>query len=374
MLSCFHFFSSKQDLCKIFKVVEQEFSIKYCLIEANQEGGKEEVPQMEFATIEEIADDFTATHSIAPRCMIAPKTEVIELYWRRMQRDGTARYCMNLLEYTNGVQLKGMEKHEDLTCEFYVYINREHETEFSAALFKSMIREIRRNCVRVKNTAPTYIGKELYKDRENRVFCGERCSAFTVTAANEAKEWYRCPKVRKFADGSFREKLSFLQRVFEGKEIKDYSEERKNFSEDFQIYRVAEGAVWRIKDLNLLKEVFALFDDEVKVPSSPGTSTAMEYLCEASVYVASAQKPDGIRMLLEQMHFIPEKGYHCGCEGIVKILLNGSNFQKCKTSLANADRDTKALVKKILEGLTDKKMAGKRNELVDMLKRDLEKK
>ena len=371
MLNSLHFFASKQDLCNIFQTVEWEFPVKYCLTKADQDPGREELPKMEFDTIEEIADDFTAAHSIAPHCLITPKTETLEVYRLRMQRDDVVRYGADYRKNTNGVLLKGMEKHEDLTCEFYVYIDREHETEFSSALFKSVIREIKRNCVRVKNTAPTYIGKEMYQERENRIFHGERCGAFTVTAANEAKEWYRRPKVREFADKPFREKLSFLQRVFDGKEIKDYEKERKDFSEDFEIYGLAGGAVWGIKDLSLLKEVFALFSDEVKVPSSPGTSTAMEYLCEASVYAASVQKPDGIRMLLEQLRYVPEKGYHCGCEGMIRILLKAKNFDKFKTGLANVDRDTKALVRKILEGITDKRMAGKRNELADMLKQDL---
>ncbi len=367
MQRCLHFFASKQDLCNIFKAVEQEFSIKYCVTEAKQAVCKEGPPQMAFNAIEEIADDFTAAHSIAPLCLITPKTEVVRVYRRRMQRNDIVRYCMDLPEYKNGVQLRGMAKHKDLTHEFYVYLSREQETEFSAALFKSMVREIRKNCVRIKNTAPTYLGKELYGDRANRVFYGERCGAFTVTDAKEAKVWYRRPKVREFAERSFEEKLSFLQRVFEGKEIKDYAEERKNFSEDFEIYGVAEGAVWSMKDLSLFREVFALFDDEVQVPSYPGTATAMEYLCEASVYAASSQKPDGIRILLEQLHYIPEKGYHCGCEGIVKILLKGNHFEKFRASLSNADSDTKAFVSKILDGLADKKMADKRKELLEEL-------
>ena len=366
-----HFFASRQDLCNMFKAVEREFSIQYCLTQADQDAGMETPPQMAFDTIEEIADELTAAHSIAPLCLITPKMEAIKVYRRRLQREDIARYCVELLEHTNAMQLRGMEKHKDLTCEFYVYLNRAQETDFSAALFQCAIREIRRNCVRVKNTAPTYIGKEMYQEREDRIFYGERCGAFTVTAANEAKEWYRRPKVREFADRSFTEKLSFLQRVFDGKEIKDYQKERKNFSEDFEIYGIAESAVWRIKDLSLLKEVFALFDDDIKVPSFPGTSTAMEYLCEASVYVASLQKPDGVRILLEQLHDVPEKGYHCGCEGMIRILLKRNYFVQFKTGLANANRDTKELVRKILDGFTDQKMAGKRKELGDMLQQDL---
>ena len=76
-------------------------------------------------------------------------------------------------------------------------------------------------------------------------------------------------------------------------------------------------------------------------------------------------------MLLEQLRYVPEKGYHCGCEGMVRILLKGKNFDRFKTSLADADRDAKALVKKILEGMTDKRTADKRDELAGMLGRDL---
>lgn len=95
-----------------------------------------------------------------------------------------------------------------------------------------------------------YKAQEGTNAEQPSLFCF--CGAFTVTAANEAKKWYRRPKVREFADRPFREKLSFLQRVFDGKEIKDYEKERKDFSEDFEIYDLAEGAVWGIKDLSLL--------------------------------------------------------------------------------------------------------------------------
>lgn len=64
MQRCLHFFASKQDLCNIFKAVEQEFSIKYCVTEAKQAVCKEGPPQMAFDTIEEIADDFTAANPL----------------------------------------------------------------------------------------------------------------------------------------------------------------------------------------------------------------------------------------------------------------------------------------------------------------------
>lgn len=119
--------------------------------------------------------------------------------------------------------------------------------------------------------------------------------------------------------------------------------------------------------MSILTDVFGLFDDGVRVLSPPGTSTTMEYLCEASIYVASAQKPDGTRILLDYLCQIPERGYHCGCEGIIRILLRKKYFEKFRISMKDTAEDTKKLVKKILEGLTDKNTEDQRKELIEML-------
>lgn len=287
-------------------------------------------------------------------------------------RDDIKRYRMSYPDNQNSIMLKGMQKHKDLTFDYYVHIAREFETEFSGMLFKRIIREVKRNCVSIKYTAPVYIGKEMYKNKDRLVFSGERTSAFTVTNTDEAKEWYRQPKLRAFADKSFTEQLAFLQDVFYGKELKNYKEEEKNFSENYQIYRIAASQPWRIKDLSLLKEIFALFDDDIKTPAAfKAMATAMEDLCDASVYVASRQKPDGIRILLEHLHDIPKKGYHCGCEGIVRILLKKKYYERFKICLTDVTDDTKVLVKTILESITDKKTAGQRKELINLLNQEL---
>ena len=105
--------------------------------------------------------------------------------------------------------------------------------------------------MRIKYNTLVYIGKEMYKNKKELVFCGECCGCITVTEADEAKEWYRNPKVRAFADKSFAEQLSFLQDVFYGKVLKYYEEEQKNFMEDFQVNAVALSQPWGIKDLSL---------------------------------------------------------------------------------------------------------------------------
>ena len=372
MIDTICFFASKKDICNIFLKIEQDFDIKYCMTRADKKVDEKGMPRMEFNTIEEIVDDCHAVHMIQPFYLLTPKTEVMKKCRQALKdRDDIERYRMDYTENRNSVLLKGMRKHEDLTFDYYVHIDRKMETEFSALLFKRIVREVKRNCVRIKYNTPVYIGKEMYKNKKELVFCGERCGCITVTEADEAKEWYRNPKVRAFADKSFAEQLSFLQDVFYGKVLKNYEEERKNFTEDFQIYEVALSQPWGIKDLSLLKDIFGLFDDSVRVLSHLGTSTAMEYLCEASIYMASGQQPDGIRILLDYLCQIPERGYHCGCEGIIRILLKKKYSEKFKTSIEDIAEDTKKLVKKILEGLNDKNTGNQRQELIEMLNSSL---
>jgi len=374
MIDTIYFFASKEDICNIFHAIEQEFDIKYCMTKVDTDAGKQGMPKMEFDTIEEIVDDCHAAHKIQPFYLIAPKTEVMKTYQQvLLNRDNIEeRYRMDYTENRNCVMLKGMQKHEDLTHDYYVHIARRLETEFSGMLFKRIVREVKRNCVKIQyNTTLAYIGKEMYKDKRKLVFSGERSGCFTITEMDEAKEWYRSPKVRAFADQTLEEQISFLRDVFYGKELKDYWKEKEKFSEDYQIYRVAMSQPWRIKDLAFQREIFSLFDDGVLVESPFGPRTAMEDLCEASVYVASTQKPDGIRILLNHLCWIPEKGYHCGCEGIVRLLLKKKYFEKFKMGMENVTEDTKKLIKKILEGLTDKKTENQKKELIDLLNSEL---
>ncbi len=372
MIDTIYFFASKEDIRNIFHMVEQEFDIKYCMTTVDKKAGEKEMPKMEFDTIDEIADDCHAAHAIQPFYLIAPKTEVMKTYRQALKdQDDIERYRMVYPENKNSLLLKGMQKHEDLTYDYYVHIARELETEFSGTLFKRIVREVKRNCVLIKYSSPIYIGKEMYKEKEKFVFHGERCGCVAITETGEAKEWHRSPKVREFVDKPFQEQLSFLRDVFYGRELINYEKEKKEFTEDFQVYAAAMALPWGIKDLALLKEVFALFDDEVKTPAPSGTTTAMENLCEASVYAASVQKPDGIRILLDNLQWIPEKGVHCGREGIVKLLLKRKYFERFQAGLGDVAEDTKILVKNILEGLTDKRTAEQRKELTAMLHHEL---
>lgn len=372
MIDTIYFFASRKDICNIFLEIEKEFDIKYCITRADKKTEEMGIPRMEFDTIEEIADDCHAAHKIQPFYLLAPKTEVMKTYQQALKdQDDIVRYCMNYTDNKNSILLKGMQRHEDLTHDYYIHINRKSETEFSGMLFKKLVREVKRNCVRIKYNTPVYIGKELYKSKEELVFCGERSGCFTITETDEAKEWYRSPKVRAFADQTFPEQISFLQDVFYGNKLIDFKKEQKEFSEDYQIYMVAMSQPWRIKDLASLREIFSLFDDSVLTADAFSPMTAMEGLCEASVSVASAQKPDGIRILLDYLCRIPEKGYHCGCEGIVRLLLKKKYYEKFKTSVENAAEDTKILLKKILEGMTDKKTEAQRKEMIDILNSSL---
>lgn len=368
MIDTIYFFASREDICNIFHEIEREFDIKYCMTKADKDAGEKKMPRMEFDTIEEIADDCHAAHKIQPFYLIAPRTEVMKTYQQKLKdRDDIERYCMDYKENRNSVLLKGMQQHEDLTHDYYVHIDRKFETEFSGMIFKRIVREVKRNCVRIKYDTSVYIGKEMYKSKRELVFSGERSKCFTVTETDEGKEWYRSPKVRAFADKTLKEQISFLQDVFYGKKLIDYKREYEEFSEDYQMYQVAMSQPWRIKDLTFLREIFSLFDDDVFVPAPFSQMTAMENLCETSVYVASLQKPDGFRILLDCLCWIPEKGYHCGCEGIIRLLLKKKYYEKFKMSMENVTAKTRELLKKILEGLTDKNTENQRKELMEML-------
>ncbi|MCM1089345.1 MAG: hypothetical protein NC092_07960 [Butyrivibrio sp.] len=189
--------------------------------------------------------------------------------------------------------------------------------------------------------------------------------AFSVTESDETKGWN--PRVREltaFYNKDIKQHISFLCDVFYGRELKDYSEEKRKFSKDFQFYILSMSKLWEIEDLTSLKEVFALFDDEVLMPAPSDTRTAMKELCEASVHSAS-RKPDGIRILLDHLCEIPQRGYRCGCEGIVRLLLQKKYFDKFKMSIGDVTEDTRELLKRILEGLPDKRTVERRRELLE---------
>ncbi len=158
MIDTIYFFASKKDLCIIFAAVEQEYDIKYCATQADKEVCKSEMPKMEFDTINEIADDCHAAHLIQPFYLITPKNQPMVRYRQALKdRDDIERYRVIYPENKNSVLLKGMQKHMDLTFDYYVHIARTLETEFSGMLFKKIVREVKRNCVKIKYSAPIYI-------------------------------------------------------------------------------------------------------------------------------------------------------------------------------------------------------------------------
>ena len=111
--------------------------IKYCATQADKEACKSEMPKMEFDTINEIADDCHAAHLIQPFYLITPKNQAMVRYRQALKdRDDIERYRVIYPENKNSVMLKGMRKHEDLTFDYYVHINRQMETEFSAPAFQ----------------------------------------------------------------------------------------------------------------------------------------------------------------------------------------------------------------------------------------------
>lgn len=365
MIDVIYFFASNKDLCNIFGVIEKEFDIKYCACYAYAENDKK--ADIEFNEIEEIADSYGEIY------YIVQKTQI-------MQTD-----CYVLEDQTRKRYVTKCDNHNCLTFrtpannpngyegDYEVHIPKEYKTEFTEALFKRIVREIKGNCMKIEYITPLYVGKEMYKNIGDYIFLSQR-SLFPliVTETNEAKRWWKNPNVRKFMDKPIIEQLPFLQDVFSQKRLKNFelsNIQRKDWTEDHEIY---EGIMYKLlinKDLSLLKDVAALFDDGVKVKEPfYMMKTAMEELRDIEIDWAFSQKADGIKILLENLKNVPSAGFHCGNKEVIKTLFKKKYYETFKESLLNVADDTREIIRNTVEDISDKRLLKQVNEVIGLLK------
>ena len=229
MINSIYFFASKKDLGNIFRAIEKEFDIKYCANYVYAEAENDEKPNIEFNAIEEIADNSWELY------YIVHKTQDMHTICQVLQDEKTVRYITECKDHhclTFRTKYKNPNGYEG---DYEVYIPRKYETEFTGALFKRIVREVKRNCVRIKHISPFYVGKEMYKNIGDYVFYGQ-CFRFEciVTETDTAKRWWRNPNVRAFMDQTMSEHLQFLQDIFSNKELQDL--DFHNPTEQYEIY------------------------------------------------------------------------------------------------------------------------------------------
>lgn len=365
MIDTIYFFASNNDLYNIFGLIEREFDIKYCACYAYAENGKK--ADIEFNKIEEIADSYREVY------YIVQKTQIMQTYCYMLEDEKKERYvtrCDDLNCLTFRTAAKNPNGYKG---DYEVHIPREYETEFTGALFKRIVREVKRNCVKIKYISPLYVGEEMYKNIGGYILLSQR-SLFPliVTEKNEAKRWWKNPNVRKFMDKPIIEQLPFLQDVFSQKRLKNFglsNIQRKDWTEDHEIYEGIMYKLWINKDLSLLKDVAALFDDGVKVKEPfYMRKTAMEELRDIEIDWAFSQKADGIKILLENLKNVPSAGFYCGNREVIKTLFRKKYYETFKESLLNVTDETKEIIRNTVENISDKRLLKQVNEVIGLLK------
>ena len=86
MTNAIYFFASKQDLCNIFKSIENEFEIKYCANYVYDDANHDEQPRIAFHTIEEIADSYGELY------FIVPKSQTMHTICQTLHDEAKVRY------------------------------------------------------------------------------------------------------------------------------------------------------------------------------------------------------------------------------------------------------------------------------------------
>lgn len=365
MISAIYFYATEQDLHNIFRAVEQEFAIKYCanyVYAQSDEAGK---PVTEFHTIDEIVDSRGELYWIVQR------TQEMETRCQTVNIKTGARY---ITECPDDGYLTFRTKYENpngYEADYEVYIPRARETEFSGLLFKKIVREVKRNCVKIKHVAAFYVGEEIYRNIRQYVFYGQRDRfPMVVTEADEAKRWWDSPVVRQFMDNPIREQLPFLQEVFARKRLKDFEDkDRRDWSDEEEIY---EGILYKLslnEDLSLLADIAALFDDSVTIKEPFYVAkTVMEELRDIEIdWWAFPQKADGIRALLESLKYVPPAGYVCGNQEVIKTLLKKKYYETFRESLPGVTEETRELIRNTIAGISDKRLQKQVGEVLELL-------
>lgn len=253
--------------------------------------------------------------------------------------------------------------------DYQIHIHIPYGSFFAANLFQRIVKEVKKNCVKINHNNSFYVGKEMYKYRDNYVFWGQ-CFAFPLklTDDGDAKIWWDSERVRKFMEKPLEDQVVFLKEVFENRIINDYKFELKNYTETYQMYQGVMLNVARYKEFDFFDKFMPLFNDESKITSPlVGSKTAMEELKDIVVNLSFARKEEGIQVLLDSLEIIPDKGYNCGSVSIIKTLLQKKYFDIFKNSLVNTLPKTKNLVISILDDITEKRLVKLKDEIICFL-------
>lgn len=356
-----YFFALKEDLYHIFGKIEEQFDLKYCPERVDVHIDNTEAPQLEYDKIKEIIGNG------AIRILISEKSNKMDTYYR--ETDKEAYYKTEYSKNCNCVVFNGGRVYPEMIGDYQLHIHRPYGSVYASKLFEQLVKIVKRNCVKISNISPFYVGKEMYKHKNSFVFFGQ-CFAYplVITDDGEAIRWWSNENVRLFMRKPIVDQLVFLNEVLSNRKINDYNEELKNNTESYQMYNGVMFNLANDKELGIFDKIMPLFNDESEALSPlTGGKTAMEELRDIVINLAFSQKEKGVKALLDRLENISNKGYNCGSKSIIQILLKKKYIDIFKESLINTPDQNKKLVKAILSDITEKRLMKSKDEIMSIL-------
>lgn len=352
-----YFFASDEDIYKIFEAIEGEIDIKYCV--ERTKSNLDFKPTLEFDSIRELELKET-------KYLITKKDQIMNTVYRRAYSFYENYYPDN----KDSVQFAGRKSYRNNEWgDYQLQIDLDYKSDYAQMLFKRIVKEVKRNCIKIDYYLCPYMGKELYKNKKDYVFFAQRglCPVI-ITDSGEPERWWWNEEVRSFMKSSLDEQLIFFSKVLSNDVISDYHEEFKNETVNYQIYEGVFSNLYALADLDSLKIILPLFNDNSKAISPNGVvRKTMEDLQELVIDLAFSYKADGITFLIKNLYLIPETGYNCGSLEIVKTLLKKKYIEFFKQSLLELSQEEKEKVKSILNDISEKRLVKSRDMILSIL-------
>lgn len=358
-----YFFASDEDMYMIFHTIESKYAIKYCRLRT--ENKLESKPKLEFNTIKEL-DLKRGSY------LIVKKTQVMETFY-----SGKYAYYENPYpDNKDAVLLHGRNRfHQNALNlgDYQLHIDLSFKSDYAQMLFEYIVRQVKRNCIKIKAKLHFYVGKELYKNKKDYIFFGQR-DAFPViiTDGGTPKRWWHDEEVRFFMEKPLSSQLKFLTEVFSNNLITDYKEECKNHTVNWQIYQGVMCNLYSLKDYNELEMLLPFFNDScISMSPIAGGRNVMEDLKEMVIYLAFIHKAEGITWLIRNLHLIPKTGYYCGSQAIVEALMKKKYMEILKQSLSDISYDEQENVKTILNNISNKRLLKSKDMMLQILNKPM---
>lgn len=352
-----YFFASDEDIYKIFETIERKFDIKYCIERTKSNCDHESI--LEFDSIQDLELNQT-------KYLITKKDKVMNTVYRKVHHFYENYYPDN----KESIQFAGRElyPHNELS-DFRLHINLDYKSDYAKMLFKHIVKEVKRNCIKIDYYLCPYMGKELYINKKNYVyFCQRALSPIIITDSGEPERWWWNEEVRLFMKRPIDDQLYFLTKVLSNALINDYKGEFKSQTVNYQIYEGVFSKLFTIGDLVFLKKILPLFNDNSNAISPNGVvKKTMVDLQELVIDLAFSYKADGISFLVKNLNLIPEIGYNSGSVAIVKALLKKKYIEFFKQSFLDITQDDKERLKSILNDISEKRLYKTRDMILKAL-------